>query len=146
MAILGPPMKIALPILSLLALSGSQAIAAPFQDEAPATIAWPALPDIGPTDRMDPEVVQVVQQHVDAVVAAQSAGTDAEAQTAAAKAYAELGLVYEGNTMWKPAISCYRGAYELSVEEGPQKGSMVVPCRFLPTRNRRCESSHGYVG
>ncbi|HRV82917.1 MAG TPA: tetratricopeptide repeat protein, partial [Planctomycetota bacterium] len=110
-------MKIARSLLVLLALTPAGLAGVLLRQTPDEPVQWPALPDIGPTDRMDPEVVQLIGQHVAAVEAAE-ASADAEA---VGKAFAELGLVYEANTMWTPARDCYQLAYDWIPGEGSQR-------------------------
>lgn len=74
------------------------------------------------TDRMDPEVVALLGERVAAVRAANEAWTSAsgdDARTAAGAAHAELGLAYEANTMWTPALASYTSAVAL-LPESPE--------------------------
>ncbi|MDF1837044.1 MAG: tetratricopeptide repeat protein [Planctomycetota bacterium] len=102
--------RFVLPLLLALPLGTSVAAAtAPIQAEE---AAWPTLPDIGDTARMDQEVVSLVQARLDAVRKAMESGvaSDAAAQNVVGLAFAELGLAFEANTMWTPAVSSYRHA------------------------------------
>ncbi|MEM9382292.1 MAG: tetratricopeptide repeat protein [Planctomycetota bacterium] len=90
-----------------------------------ALLALPALPapvaqdaaapagDVGPpplirdTSAMDPAVVALIAELVQAI----------EADPASAAARAELGLAYEGNTIWSLAEACYDQALALAPDE-----------------------------
>lgn len=102
-------------VLPLAGLAHSQE---PAPAAAPATDAAAAQGPIAPvvltaTDRMDPEVVKLIDERVAAVQAANGALGAAEGEalaaavTAAGQAHAELGLAYEANTMWTPALATY---------------------------------------
>lgn len=63
------------------------------------------LPPVRVEDRqaMDPEIAALIAQHVDIV----------EDDPANGQVHASLGLVYEANTLFTPAIACYRNALAL---------------------------------
>ncbi|MEZ5975828.1 MAG: tetratricopeptide repeat protein [Planctomycetota bacterium] len=107
-----------LPLLALLWSASGPAIAqdshAPPHPAHPATATQGALqlPDIGKTDRMDPEVVALIHSMEGKVREAEATGD----LQAVGNAVAELGLAYEANTMWTPASACYATAYALLPE------------------------------
>ncbi len=110
-----------LPLVLALPLGTSAAaLPAPIQTEESA---WPSLPSIGDTARMDQEVVALVQTRLDAVRKAMESGpaSDPDAQNQVGLAYSELGLALEANTMWTPAIVCYRNAFALIQGEDRQR-------------------------
>ncbi|MCP5022951.1 MAG: hypothetical protein GY930_14410, partial [bacterium] len=106
--------RFALPLLITLPLASS-AMAVPALVLQTGEAPWPSLPDIGDTARMDPEVVSLVQNQMTAVSEAMASGepSDPVAQGIVGTAYAELGLAFEANTMWTPAIACYENAFRL---------------------------------
>lgn len=75
--------------------------------------------ELAGTGNMDPEVVALIAERVAAVKAANEAAKAAQgeavaaARTKAGEAQAELGLAYEGNTMWTPARNAYANASKL---------------------------------
>ena len=106
--------RFVLPLVLALPL-GAPVLAAPAPSVQAGEIAWPSLPDIGDTTRMDQEVVVLVQARLEAVREAMASGspTDSTAQGKVGLAYAELGLAFEANTMWTPAVASYQQAFNL---------------------------------
>ncbi len=103
---------------------------APAPATAPTAAAPAAQGPIAPvlltaTDRMDPEVLALIGERVAAVEAANEALAAAEGEAVAAavstagQAHAELGLAYEANTMWTPALATYGHAIAL-LPESPE--------------------------
>ena len=119
----------------------TSALALPAQDAGSAAgsqTTWPALPEIGDTSRMDPEVVALVQTHQAAVRAAQEQAEGEEGRRAVGMAYTELGLAFEANTMWTPARDCYQNAYDLIPGEGSHRDQWLY-------RVGVCEYALGYA-
>lgn len=93
---------LAAPALLLLAAPGSAAQ----EDETPAA-APPAPPVVENTDAMDPDVVTLLTERVAAVNAA----------PADTKAWEDLGLAYEANTIWSLADEAYTGLLQLNGDD-----------------------------
>ncbi len=111
------------------AFQGEVPQSTPAVDAAPQTDglaqAWPDLPDIGNTERMDQEVVALIQEYVGKVNAAQQGPRTPESEKAVGEACAQLGLAFEANTMWDPARDCYALAASLIPDEGSEQAQWV---------------------
>ncbi|MFT5197976.1 MAG: tetratricopeptide (TPR) repeat protein [Planctomycetota bacterium] len=114
--------RFVLPLLLALPL-GAPVLAATAPLLLTQEATWPSLPDIGDTARMDQEVVTSVQIRLEEVRKAMATGSpsDPAAQNTTGLAFAELGLAFEANTMWTPAVASYRQAFALIQGEGSMR-------------------------